>query len=528
MQPSAIIDALPWAMSAAGDALSAAFSAFSQGAAPILATAFWQGIVVASGLAICLRLAPRMPAAQRFAVWASGFATLVALPFVPLLSHLTFAASNGVAIGAAETSTKPWLQLDMRWSLALAALWLAASVFRAAELALHSFRLRKLWKTATPIEPCISGTSSQGGMRGRMQVQLCTTQELDRPSVIGFFAPRILIPEWLLARLTPEELQQVILHEAEHLRRGDDWTNLFQKLCLVLFPLDPALWWIERRLCQEREMACDEGVVRVTRAPHAYAACLANLAERGLQHRAEALSLGAWRHRPELAQRVHRILQRRNALNPLATRALLGVLGCALLFTSVELARCPQLVAFVPARTAGSAQAAATTTSQAGTPRLISAAYTPVRKTAATTRGFRATQANALVARSSETRGASASYAAAAWKASSSQRAASSPQHMMNVAFAGSPSGSADEQQWIVLTAWDQVDTASHAARTSADYDTVESADPITAPASVQPGDRVTGQITVTRLIFKFLPAGSTSAQPVAVPVRSGWFVIQL
>ncbi len=52
-----------------------------------------------------------------------------------------------------------------------------------------------------------------------------------------------------------------------------------------LFPLNPALAWMERRLCREREMACDEGVVRSTQAPRAYAACLASLAERRLERR---------------------------------------------------------------------------------------------------------------------------------------------------------------------------------------------------------------------------------------------------
>ena len=134
--------------------------------------------------------------------------------------------------------------------------------------------------------------------------------------MIGFLAPRILIPEWLFARLTPGELEQVVLHEAEHLRRRDDWTNLLQKLSLVLFPLNPALAWMERRLCREREMACDEGVVRRTQAPRAYAACLTSLAERGLQRRVQALSLGAFERRPELVHRVHSILRRRQALHP--------------------------------------------------------------------------------------------------------------------------------------------------------------------------------------------------------------------
>ena len=126
------------------------------------------------------------------------------------------------------------------------------------------------------------------------RVTLCTTEMLDRPSVIGFLAPRILIPAWLLARLTAGELEQIVLHEAEHLRRGDDWTNLAQKLWLAAFPLNPALAWMEHRLCQQREMACDEGVVRITNAPRAYAACLASLAERGLERQTRRVEAFHW------------------------------------------------------------------------------------------------------------------------------------------------------------------------------------------------------------------------------------------
>ena len=315
-------------------------------------------------------------------------------------------------------------------------------------------------------------------------------------------------------------MQQVVLHEAEHLRRGDDWTNLFQKLGLVLFPLNPALWWIERRLCQEREMACDDGVVRATRAPRAYATCLASLAERGLQRRAEALSLGAWQRRSELVQRVHRILRHRNTLHPIATRSLLGVLGCGLLFGSVELARCPQLIAFAPAQDAENSQTIATIQVPAEPARFINAAATPLRKAASATHGFRASQSRPHVAYNAQPRGTFASYVAAEGMASSSVLASGSPRQITKVAFADSPSASVSEQQWIVLTAWQQVQTTSSAARQIADYDTGE--------ITEQPSGQVSGQITVTRLIFKILPAGSTSAQPAAVPVRSDWFVIQL
>ena len=110
-------------------------------------------------------------------------------------------------------------------------------------------------------------------------MELCTSEELERPSLIGFFSPRIVIPRWLFERLSEAELRQIVMHEMEHLRRGDDWINLVQKLSLVVFPLNPALMWIERELCLERELACDAGVIRATGAPKAYATCLTSLAE---------------------------------------------------------------------------------------------------------------------------------------------------------------------------------------------------------------------------------------------------------
>ena len=112
-----------------------------------------------------------------------------------------------------------------------------------------------------------------------------------------------------MTRLTTAEFGQIVLHEVGHLRRGDDWINLLQKLSLVVVPLNPVLIWIERRLCLERELACDDDVLRLTKAPKAYATCLTNLAEQRLGRRAAALSLGAWEKRSELARRVHSILR---------------------------------------------------------------------------------------------------------------------------------------------------------------------------------------------------------------------------
>jgi hypothetical protein len=153
----------------------------------------------------------------------------------------------------------------------------------------------------------------------------------------------------LLNRLSPLELQLLVQHEMEHLHRADDWSNLLQKAGLVLFPLNPVLLWVERRLCAERELACDDHVLHSSVGRKAYAICLTRLAEYSMLHRSLSLVLGAWEKQSELVRRIHRILRQpaksisgRPAI--LTSAALiLGAVGCA-----VGLARSPQLVSFAP------------------------------------------------------------------------------------------------------------------------------------------------------------------------------------
>src|SRR5260370_28289014 len=119
--------------------------------------------------------------------------------------------------------------------------------------------------------------------------------------------------------------------------------------------------WVERRLCLERELACDDDVLRLTKAAKAYATCLTNLAEQRLGQklgrRAAALSLGAWEKKSELARRVHSILRGGEGMGRTQARVVMGALVLGLLGGSAELARCPQLVSFSRAALPVSAEA---------------------------------------------------------------------------------------------------------------------------------------------------------------------------
>jgi len=563
MTPIALIPALIQAMTGmapgAADGLFAAFRAASEQAAPIAVTALWQSAVITFGVAICLRLAPRTSAKDRFSIWTAAFAILSGLPLLALASGSGVRLVGGVSAAVPEGAARPWLSLDARWSLAIMALWALGTLLRAGDLAVHSFRLRKLWKDAIPVDVEGRLTAALSSIENRRVVQVCTTTELQRPSVIGFLKPRILIPDWLFARLTSGELEQIVLHEAEHLRRRDDWTNLVQKLCLVLFPLNPALAWMERRLCREREMACDDGVIRITRAPRAYAACLASLAERGLERRAEALSLGAWQRRPELVHRVHSILRAKRTLGPVGTRVVLGGLGCGLLFGAIALTRCPQLVAFVPARDLdrnGYAELSKQRTVEddlSGQPPLRGKLISIAQHSQGCVRcgGLALGYSRRLPSGANEERVATRfSYngegrraighwgeqagGLAARKTASDKPDLDSPHTVLLKAdMSDTRPAQPEEQQWIVLTTWEQVRMPSNDGAMAADYESGANSD---APGDASTAGRTieqsnpqsAGQVTITRLILRVIPASSFSMQPAKIPLPGGWFVIQL
>lgn len=313
-------------------------------AGEIAVAGLWQGVLLLLAAAVCLRLLPAISAASRFAVWTAVFFLSAVLPILRL-HH----AHVPAAVGAMPVAGLASLHVGEGWALAIAALWIILSAFRLARLVAGAVQVHGVWRKATPVESVPVGL--EGALRER-NARLCTSGEVERPSVVGFFSPRVLIPASLLPSLSPAELDQVVLHELEHLRRSDDWLNLLQKLGLALLPLNVALLWIDKRLCLEREMACDDGVLRSTHAPKAYATCLAAIAERGLaerersRRRESSLALAAWERRSELSVRVHRLLGRGAVLAGWRGRVACSAVVLVLVGGSGELLQVPRLVTF--------------------------------------------------------------------------------------------------------------------------------------------------------------------------------------
>ena len=95
--------------------------------------------------------------------------------------------------------------------------------------------------------------------------------------MVGLWRPILLLPEGIVERLTPPQLEAVLAHELCHVRRRD---NLFASMHMIVeavFWFHPLVWWIGARLVEERERACDEAVLSLGSEPRIYADAILNV-----------------------------------------------------------------------------------------------------------------------------------------------------------------------------------------------------------------------------------------------------------
>ncbi len=94
------------------------------------------------------------------------------------------------------------------------------------------------------------------------------------PTAIGWLRPVILLPASALTGLSFQQLEAILAHELAHVRRHDYLVNLLQAVIETLLFYHPAVWWVSRRVRQEREHCCDDLAVAVCGNALTYARAL--------------------------------------------------------------------------------------------------------------------------------------------------------------------------------------------------------------------------------------------------------------
>jgi hypothetical protein len=128
------------------------------------------------------------------------------------------------------------------------------------------------------------------------------------PAVVGVIRPRILLPSWALG-LEANERALMLQHEAEHLRAKDPMLIAVAASAVALFPWNPAVWLIVKRLRLAIEIDCDRRVLARRAADvHEYGMLLLTVGARS----GSALQLGVPLAEPRRFLE-HRILAMTNA-----------------------------------------------------------------------------------------------------------------------------------------------------------------------------------------------------------------------
>jgi beta-lactamase regulating signal transducer with metallopeptidase domain len=240
----------------------------------------WQGVVVAAAAAAVLRtISPSRPQARYCALWAACIAVL-ALPAMPFV--WTAAAPVDTA-GDRPTSIGPLVSVPLGWwtsPFVAMVLWVTWSTIYAIRVAAAALALRHAKRHCREVAPDVAARLPHW-MRVRTtgrRTRIVLSNNVRSAAVLGWRSPVIAVAPALLDHLSNADLDRVVIHEWAHVQRRDDVAQIAQLLVRLVAGWHPALWWLERQLRAEREVACDDMTVTVTGSAREYAACLATLA----------------------------------------------------------------------------------------------------------------------------------------------------------------------------------------------------------------------------------------------------------
>jgi uncharacterized protein (TIGR03435 family) len=153
------------------------------------------------------------------------------------------------------------------------------------------------------------------------------TSRMIEPGVVGIIRPVLLLPERLMDLLSAAQLSSILAHEKCHVQRRDNLTAAIHMVVEAIFWFYPAVWWMERRLIEERERACDEAVLQLGNEAEIYAESILNVCKFYVESPVPCISgvTGS-----ELKQRIQRIMSMQITLKlDLTRKILLSAIGIA-------------------------------------------------------------------------------------------------------------------------------------------------------------------------------------------------------
>ena len=149
-----------------------------------------------------------------------------------------------------------------RWWTVLMMVWAAGVFWHFARLAVASVWLGRRVRRVESGEVQAASEEAARLLGTRWKPRVMQSPLVVSPALFGILRPRLLLPVGFAERMSARELRHVFLHEMAHLKRGDLITNALMALAQGLHWMNPLVWFAMRQMRVERELACDELVLR--------------------------------------------------------------------------------------------------------------------------------------------------------------------------------------------------------------------------------------------------------------------------
>lgn len=282
--------------------------ALASAAAFSLLHSLWELALIALLAAMHLAALRRAGASARHAVgmgWLVAMAAAPAVTFALYWNAMAPAAPSGSAwlgsvvhVEDAEATSASMLASNwISWTLVfLAQLWLLGVVLMVVRQFGGWRALRRIEHAPSvplPAEWLQRFERLRRALGISRPVRVLLAERVTSPFTAHVLRPLVWLPLALLTRLPRDQVEALLAHELAHIRRLDwCWNTIQCAIESVLFH-HPAMWWLSRRIREEREHACDDLAVAVCGDAVVLAEALAELRRFSPTHAAPRLVLAA-------------------------------------------------------------------------------------------------------------------------------------------------------------------------------------------------------------------------------------------
>lgn len=277
----------------------------------------WQVVILAAVVLLITETMRKGPASLRYALWGLVLLKLLLPPALgtPWSVGTVTERLGGVTVPAPASAPAPQLsgeaiasepvaftpteervvesgrqlapmravygQLSLAEKLFL--VWLTGAIGFAALILIQYWRYRRrvFASLSEPSAELLRLFEEQHALlRVRGSVRLLLSDAVTTPAVFGAWRPSILLPADSVERFSDSELRFVLAHELAHVRRGDLALGWAAAALTCLYWFHPLVWLVNAQLRREREMACDDLVLKTTKQDgERYASTILRVAE---------------------------------------------------------------------------------------------------------------------------------------------------------------------------------------------------------------------------------------------------------